>query len=35
MGLMGFEEQDCFSALASYIDGSWTDHLNYMIEKYS
>jgi len=35
MHLMGFEEQDCFSAMASYINGSWTDHLNDMIKKYS
>jgi hypothetical protein len=35
MRLMGFDQDDCYSAMAGYCNGDWTDHLNHMIEKYS
>ena len=35
MELLGFDQDTCFSAMAQYCNGSWTDHLDDMIEKYS
>jgi len=35
MGLMGFDQDVCYSVMAGYCNGKWTDHLDDMIEKYS
>lgn len=33
MRLMGYNQDDTYHAMASYVNGKWTDHLNDMIEE--
>ena len=35
MRLMGFDKDICFSAISCYLNGSWTDHLNDMIDRFA
>ena len=35
LALLGYDQDQCFDAMASYVNGSWVEHLNDMIEKFS
>ena len=35
MRVLGYDEDTCYLAMANYVNGGWTDHLDNMIEKCS